>query len=208
MFGRKNKRKEKDKGKSKKQDIVDEGDSEALRLLRANISNYYGYKNKEVRQSSDIAFREHLLEILRNASDGMSKVHELLIHSQLITTWGLVGEIKKKLEKLRREVANTDYHKSTFFDIDDVEGPNGIDLSILYLLEIEILDIAVDLKERVAKANTNLEPSNGGIGNKLKIPKIKFTHKSANNGYCNNAILNPSSSLKSLVGGIPKPGNK
>ncbi|MHA1866267.1 MAG: hypothetical protein ACTSVB_02905 [Candidatus Heimdallarchaeaceae archaeon] len=157
MFGRKNKRKEKDKGKSKKQDIVDEGDSEALRLLRANISNYYGYKNKEVRQSSDIAFREHLLELLRNASDGMSKVHELLIHSQLITTWGLVGEIKKKLEKLRREVANTDYHKSTFFDIDDVEGPNGIDLSILYLLEIEILDIAVDLKERVAKANTNLE---------------------------------------------------
>ena len=157
MFGRKNKRKEKDKGKSKKQDIVDEGDSEALRLLRANISNYYGYKNKEVRQSSDIAFREHLLGLLRNASDGMSKVHELLIHSQLITTWGLVGEIKKKLEKLRREVANTDYHKSTFFDIDDVEGPNGIDLSILYLLEIEILDIAVDLKERVAKANTNLE---------------------------------------------------
>ncbi|UJG44669.1 MAG: hypothetical protein K9W46_05685 [Candidatus Heimdallarchaeum endolithica] len=157
MFGRKNKRKEKDKEKSKKQDIVDEGDSEALRLLRANISNYYGYKNKDVRQSSDIAFREHLLELLRNASDGMSKVHELLIHSQLITTWGLVGEIKKKLEKLRREVANTDYHKSTFFDIDDVEGPNGIDLSILYLLEIEILDIAVDLKERVAKANTNLE---------------------------------------------------
>ncbi|UJG41851.1 MAG: hypothetical protein K9W45_05150 [Candidatus Heimdallarchaeum aukensis] len=157
MFGRKNKGKEKSKGKKKKEDIVEEGDSEALKLLRANISNYYGYKNKDARQSSDIAFREHLLEILRNASDGISKVHELLIHSQLITTWGLVGEIKKKLEKLRREVANTDYKKSTFFDIDDVEGPNGIDLSILYLLEIEILDIAVDLKERVAKANANLE---------------------------------------------------
>ncbi|MHA1303652.1 MAG: hypothetical protein ACTSPI_08125 [Candidatus Heimdallarchaeaceae archaeon] len=86
----------------------------------------------------------------------MSKVHELLIHSQLLTTWGPAGLVMKKLSDLRKEVAETDYKKSTFFDIDEVEGPNGIDLSILYLLEIEILDAVVDLKEKISKVFTNL----------------------------------------------------
>ncbi|MCK4846003.1 MAG: hypothetical protein KAS95_10030, partial [Candidatus Heimdallarchaeota archaeon] len=39
----------------------------------------------------------------------------------------------------------------------DVEGDNGIDLSIVYILEIEILDNAEEFKDRIFEVKTNLE---------------------------------------------------
>ncbi|MHA1685864.1 MAG: hypothetical protein ACTSYD_05560 [Candidatus Heimdallarchaeaceae archaeon] len=136
---------------------LEQGTSEALKILMTNIPGYLGYKKQEIRKQSDIAFRKKLLEILRTTDDAMSQVHELLIHSQLLTSWGPAQMIKKKIEELRRETANPDYKYTTFFDIDDVEGDMGIDLSILYLLEIEILDLAEEYKELVAKTKQNLE---------------------------------------------------
>lgn len=131
--------------------------SEALKILMANIPEYRGYKNQEARKESDIAFRKKLLEILRTTDDAMSQVHELLIHSQLLTSWGPAQMIKKKLTELRREAANPDYKYTTFFDIEEIEGEMGIDLSILYLLEVEILDLAEEYKELVLQAKENLE---------------------------------------------------
>ncbi len=137
------------KRKNSETEEIDGSKSEALRLLMSNIPNYYGYRKKDVRSSSDKAFRKYLVEVLRSSSDKMSKINELLIHSQLLTVWGPAGIVTKKLEDLRKEVADTDYQKSTFFDMDNVEGENGLDLSIVYLLEIEILDVVSDLKEKI-----------------------------------------------------------
>ena len=134
-----------------------EGESEALKILKANIAGYAGYKNQEFRKETDIAFRKKLLKILRDCDDNMSKAHELLIQSQRLTSWGVAQMIKKTLKELRAKVADPDYKYSTFFEIDDVEGENGIDLSIMYLLEIEILDNAEELKEKVDHVKTSLD---------------------------------------------------
>ncbi len=146
-------------GKKKKpmdQEIY-EKPSEALKILTTNIEQYSGYKENEDRRDSDIAFRTRLLSILRNTGDMMSQVHELLIHSQLLTSWGPAGLVMKKIGDLRREAADTDYKYSTFFDVKEVEGEHGIDLSILYILEIEILDHLEEFKDKIAEVKTNLE---------------------------------------------------
>ena len=148
MFGKK---------KDMNEEKIPEGPSEALKILSANIENYLGYKNLEHRKESDIAFRTKLIVILRNTGDMMSQVHELLIHSQLLTSWGPAGIVVKKISDLRKETKNTDYKYSTFFDVDEVEGEHGIDLSILYLLEIDILDNTEELKDKITDVKTNLE---------------------------------------------------
>ena len=51
----------------------------------------------------------------------------------------------------------TDYKYSTFFDVKSVEGEHGIDLSILYLLEIDILDNAEEFKEKIIENQVSLE---------------------------------------------------
>ena len=58
---------------------------------------------------------------------------------------------------MRKEAKNTDYKYSTFFDVDDVEGEHGIDLSILYLLEIDILDNSEEFKDKITEIKVNLE---------------------------------------------------
>lgn len=145
----------------KKKDISDkvlsEAPSEALKILRANIEGYLGYKAMEYRKNTDKAFRTKLITILRDTSDMMSQVQELLIHSQLLTSWGPAGIISKTIGDLRRDAANTDYKYSTFFDVADVEGEHGIDLSIMYLLEIDILDNSEEFKDKITEIKINLE---------------------------------------------------
>lgn len=131
--------------------------SEALKILRTNIEGYLGYKVLEYRRNTDVAFRTKLVQILRDTSDMMSQVHELLIHSQLLTSWGPAGIAIKTISDLRKECANTDYKYSTFFDVVDVEGENGIDLSIMYLLEIDILDNTEEFKDKIKEIKENLE---------------------------------------------------
>ncbi|MCG3227026.1 MAG: hypothetical protein H7645_08910 [Candidatus Heimdallarchaeota archaeon] len=131
--------------------------SEALKILNTNIPDYRGYKDVENRRDSDVAFRTKLLTILRDTGDAMSQVHELLIHSQLLTSWGPAGIVVKTISDLKKEAADTDYKYSTFFDVKDVEGEHGIDLSILYILEIEILDQSEEFKEKIFDVQTNLE---------------------------------------------------
>lgn len=137
--------------------FIPEDKSEALKILTANIPGYLGYKNLDIRKDSDIAFRTKLVNLIRDTRDAMSQVQELLIHSQLLTCWGPAGIVSKKIEDMRKEASNTDYKYSTFFDIKDVEGDNGIDLSIVYILEIEILDNAEEFKDRIFEVKTNLE---------------------------------------------------
>ena len=145
----------------KKKDIsnaaLSEAPSEALKILRANIEGYLGYKALEYRKNTDKAFRTKLVNILRETSDTMSQVQELLIHSQLLTSWGPAGIVSKTISDLRKEAKNTDYKYSTFFDVDDVEGEHGIDLSILYLLEIDILDNSEEFKDKITEIKVNLE---------------------------------------------------
>jgi len=141
---------------TKEQEIAGES-SEALKILKNNIPGYVGYKDQEFRRQSDISFRKKLLKLLRESDDTMSKAHELLIQSQQLTSWGVAQMIKKTLKELRANVSKPDYKYSTFFEIDDVEGENGIDLSIMYLLEIEILDNAEELKERIDKIRLSLD---------------------------------------------------
>lgn len=143
--------------KKKDDEKFNEAPSEALKILIANIPEYQGYKNLEVRKQSDIAFRTRLLTLLREIGDIMSQVHELLIHSQLLTSWGPAGLVMKTISDLRNTTSNTDYKYSTFFDAKDVEGEHGIDLSILYLLEIDILDQAEEFKEKISEIKTMLE---------------------------------------------------
>jgi len=131
--------------------------SEALKILNTNIPDYRGYKDVEDRRNSDIAFRTKLLTILRDTGDTMSQVHELLIHSQLLTSWGPAGIVMKTISDLRKDASDTDYKYSTFFDVKEVEGEHGIDLSILYILEIEILDQSEEFKEKIFDVKTNLE---------------------------------------------------
>ncbi len=150
MFGRKKKEEEVEEDLSEKP-------SEALKILSTNIQNYEGYHDLEHRKDSDIAFRAKLLKIMRDAGDSMSQVNELLIHSQLLTSWGPAGLVVKKIGDIRKEASDTDYKYSTFFDAKDVEGEHGLDLSILYLLEIEILDHAEEFKDRIHDVLTNLE---------------------------------------------------
>lgn len=148
MFSRKKKNEE---------TIIAETPSEALKILKVNILEYQGYKNLDIRKNSDIAFRTRLLTLLRETGDAMSQVHELLIHSQLLTSWGPAGMVMKTISDLRKDSSDTDYRYSTFFDVDDVEGENGIDLSILYLLEIDILDQAEELKDKIFDIKSKLE---------------------------------------------------
>ncbi|MCG3216802.1 MAG: hypothetical protein KAS63_08780 [Candidatus Heimdallarchaeota archaeon] len=148
MFGKKKKDSDQD---------ISEKPSEAMKILTTNIENYEGYKENEYRRDSDIAFRTKLLAILRDTGDMMSQVHELLIHSQLLTSWGPAGLVMKKIGDLRKEASNTDYKYSTFFDVEDVEGEHGIDLSILYILEIEILDQLEEFKDKIFEVKNNLE---------------------------------------------------
>ncbi len=148
MFGKKKDMTEKE---------VSKRPSEALKILNSNIENYHGYKDLEHRRDSDIAFRTRLLTIMRNTGDMMSQVHELLIHSQLLTSWGPAGIVMKTISDMRKEASKTDYKYSTFFDVKDVEGEHGIDLSILYLLEIDILDNAEELKDKILDVKVKLE---------------------------------------------------
>ncbi|MCE7742592.1 MAG: hypothetical protein GOP50_09050 [Candidatus Heimdallarchaeota archaeon] len=145
----------------KKKDISDsalaEAPSEALKILRSNIGGYLGYKALEYRKNTDKAFRTKLITILRETSDMMSQVHELLIHSQLLTSWGPAGIVSKTISDLRKESADTDYKYSTFFDVVEVEGEHGIDLSIMYLLEIDILDNSEEFKDKITEIKINLE---------------------------------------------------
>ncbi len=150
MFGRKKKEEEVEEDLSEKP-------SEALKILSTNIETYAGYHELEHRKNSDVAFRSKLLKIMRDAGDSMSQVHELLIHSQLLTSWGPAGLVVKKIGDIRRDASDTDYKYSTFFDVKDVEGEHGLDLSIVYLLEIEILDHAEEFKDRILDVQTNLE---------------------------------------------------
>ena len=143
--------------KKDEEEIVAETPSEALKILKVNITEYQGYKELETRKDSDIAFRTKLLTLLRETGDAMSQVHELLIHSQLLTSWGPAGLVSKTISDLRKDSSNTDYKYSTFFDVEDVEGEHGIDLSILYLLEIDILDQAEELKEKIFDIKNKLE---------------------------------------------------
>jgi len=131
--------------------------SEALKILNTNIPEYQGYHGVEFRRDSDVAFRTKLLVLIRETGDAMSQVHELLIHSQLLTSWGPAGLVMKKISDLRKEAADTDYKYSTFFDADNVEGEHGIDLSILYILEIEILDHAEEFKDKIFDVKVSLE---------------------------------------------------
>ncbi len=148
MFGKK-----KDTANS----TLSDAPSEALKILRANIEGYLGYKALEYRKKTDIAFRTKLINILRETGDMMSQVHELLIHSQLLTSWGPAGITIKTISDLRKDGKNTDYKYSTFFDVTDVEGEHGIDLSILYLLEIDILDNSEELKDKITEIKVSLE---------------------------------------------------
>ena len=148
MFGR---------NKKDKDQSLPDNPSEALKILNTNIPDYQGYKNVEIRRNSDVAFRTKLLTILRQTGDAMSQVHELLIHSQLLTSWGPAGIVMKTISDLRKEASDTDYRYSTFFDVKDVEGEHGIDLSILYILEIEILDQSEEFKDKIFDVQNNLE---------------------------------------------------
>ncbi|NPD87589.1 MAG: hypothetical protein HGN29_02630 [Asgard group archaeon] len=143
--------------KKKDDDHISNDPSEALKILNTNIPDYHGYRATENRKNSDVAFRTKLLTILRDTGDAMSQVHELLIHSQLLTSWGPAGIVMKIISDLRKEASDTDYKYSTFFDVKDVEGEHGIDLSILYILEIEILDQSEEFKEKIFDVQTNLE---------------------------------------------------
>lgn len=148
MFGKKNKT---------TRDESSEKTPEALKILMANIPEYVGYSELEHRKESDMAFRKKLFVLLRDAKDAMAQVNELLIHSQLLTSWGPAGIVAKRIEDMLREADNTDYKYSTFFDVKSVEGEHGIDLSILYLLEIDILDNAEEFKEKLVENQVNLE---------------------------------------------------
>ena len=148
MFGKK---------KDMSEEKIPEGTSEALKILNANIEDYINYKERDHRKDSDVAFRTKLVNILRDTSDMMSQVQELLIHSQLLTSWGPAGIVMKSISDLRKDASNTDYKYSTFFDVDDVEGEHGIALSIMYLLEIDILDNTEELKEKITDVKSNLE---------------------------------------------------
>ncbi|MHA1346387.1 MAG: hypothetical protein ACTSVO_09495 [Candidatus Heimdallarchaeaceae archaeon] len=130
---------------------------EALKILVANIPDYQGYSSLEDRSDSDMAFRKKLFILLRDSKDAMAQVNELLIHSQLLTSWGPSGIVARRIEDMLRETDNTDYKYSTFFDVKSVEGEHGIDLSILYLLEIDILDSAEEFKEKIIENQVNLE---------------------------------------------------
>ena len=148
MFGKKNKpAKDETSGKT----------PEALKILMTNITDYTGYSEHEKRRESDMAFRKKLFNLLRDSKDAMAQVNELLIHSQLLTSWGPSGIVAKRIEDMLRETDNTDYKYSTFFDVKDVEGEHGIDLSILYLLEIDILDSAEEFKDKIVENKINLE---------------------------------------------------
>ncbi len=146
-------------GKKKKlvKDEISGKIPEALKILIANIPDYQGYPDQENRKDSDMAFRKKLFTLLRDSKDGMAQVNELLIHSQLLTSWGASGIVAKRIEDMLRETDNTDYKYSTFFDVKSVEGEHGIDLSILYLLEIDILDSAEEFKEKIVENQVNLE---------------------------------------------------
>ena len=120
MFGRK---------KKEEEEVEDESSgkpSEALKILSTNIQTYTGYHELDHRKDSDIAFRSKLLKIMRDAGDSMSQVNELLIHSQLLTSWGPAGLVMKKIGDIRKEASDTDYKYSTFFDVKDVEGEHGL----------------------------------------------------------------------------------
>ncbi len=148
MFGKKNKPvKDETSGKI----------PEALKILMTNIPEYQGYSDLENRSDSDRAFRKKLFTLLRDSKDAMAQVNELLIHSQLLTSWGPSGIVAKRIEDMLKEIDNTDYKYSTFFDVKSVEGEHGIDLSILYLLEIDILDNAEEFKEKIVENQVSLE---------------------------------------------------
>ena len=148
MFGKKNKA---------EKDETSGNTPEALKILMSNIEDYEGYSELEHRRESDMAFRKKFFILLRNSKDAMAQVNELLIHSQLLTSWGPSGIVAKRIEDMLRETDNTDYKYSTFFDVKSVEGEHGIDLSILYLLEIDILDSAEEFKEKIVENQVNLE---------------------------------------------------
>ncbi len=148
MFGKK---------KNLSEEEISKRPSEALKILSSNIENYHGYKELELRRDSDVAFRTKLLTLMRETGDMMSQVHELLIHSQLLTSWGPAGIVMKIVSDMRKEASSTDYKYSTFFDVKEVEGEHGIDLSILYLLEIDILDNAEEFKDKIVDVKVNLE---------------------------------------------------
>lgn len=145
------------KKKKLSEEEISKKPSEALKILRSNIENYHGYKELELRRDSDVAFRTKLLALMRETGDMMSQVHELLIHSQLLTSWGPAGIVMKIVSDMRKETASTDYKYSTFFDVEEVEGEHGIDLSILYLLEIDILDNAEEFKDKIVDVKVKLE---------------------------------------------------
>ncbi len=142
--------------KSEKSQPDGEEKSEALKILIANISGYLGYKKQEFRKQSDVAFRKKVLNILQESGDLISQVQELLIHSQLLTTWGPAGMISKLIADLRKEVSDTDYEYSTFFDIKVIEE-GGIDLSILYMLEIDIIDSCEEFRDTIKNILEKLE---------------------------------------------------
>ncbi len=117
--------------------------SAVIKDLRKIIPNYQGYENVEDRLETDKLFRSHIVAKLRNISNIFAEIVGKLIEMRMLNAWGVCDRALRELKEIEAKVREPDYKHTTFFDNPTLEG---LDVSVLYLLESEAFALLEDMK--------------------------------------------------------------
>ena len=92
---------------------------------------------------------------LSEVLNDFSKVMNFMIMRKLTDSWKISNQTKRKLEMILKSAQLPDYRHSTFFTSKSLEG--YIDVSVLYVIEYEIIDSIKSIGTMLNEISENIE---------------------------------------------------
>ncbi len=123
------------------------GDENSFQKLAKAIPGFAGYREAEIRRTADRLVRDHLVKLLDATRGDLEDLMRKSGTSDMEMT-SKIGEVQRRLTRLRDRVDHASYGYSGFFDAVKVGNE---ELDRMYDYDMSLMDDIADMDATVAK---------------------------------------------------------